>query len=66
MPMAAVFMATSSTLALYIGFAPRWLAVLGYTCAAFILFGSGYVDWVLFGRYSSAARLNAESTLRHP
>jgi hypothetical protein len=26
----------------------RWIAVLGYVSAAFILIGSGFLDWVLF------------------
>jgi len=46
--MAAVFMVTTSTLALYIQFTPRWIALLGYPAAAFLLFGSTYVDWALF------------------
>jgi hypothetical protein len=43
--MAAVFVITTSTIAIYTGFAPRWLAVLGYVLALFLLFGSYYIDW---------------------
>src|SRR6516162_9876411 len=34
--MAGVFMITTSTLAIYTGFAPRWLAVLGYVLSALL------------------------------
>jgi hypothetical protein len=43
--MAGVFMITTSTLAIYTGFAPRWLAILGYTLALLLLFGSYYLSW---------------------
>jgi hypothetical protein len=43
--MAAVFMITASTLAIYIRFAPRWLALLGYLLALLLLFGSYYIRW---------------------
>jgi len=43
--MAAVFMMTASTLAIYIGFAPRWLALLGYFLSLLLLFGSYYIRW---------------------
>jgi MFS family permease len=43
--MAGVFMITTSTLAIYTGFAPRWLAILGYTFALLLLCGSYYVSW---------------------
>lgn len=46
--MAAVFMMIASTLALRTRITPRWIAALGYACAAFLLFGSGFFDWVLF------------------
>lgn len=48
--MAAVFMFSTSTVALYTGFAPRWLAWLGYVLALILLFGSYYIGWsfVLF------------------
>jgi hypothetical protein len=46
--MAAVFMITTSTLAVHTGITARWIAVLGYVSAAFILIGSGFLDWVLF------------------
>lgn len=46
--MAAVFMMTTSTMAIYIRFTPRWIALLGYAAAAFLLFGSTYIDWALF------------------
>jgi hypothetical protein len=43
--MAAVFMITTSTLAIYIRFAPRWLALLGYLLALLLLFGSHQIRW---------------------
>ena len=43
--MAGVFMITTSTLAIYTAFAPRWLAILGYTLALLLLFGSYYLSW---------------------
>ena len=43
--MAAVFMITTSTVAIYIRFAPRWLALLGYLLALLLLFGSFYIRW---------------------
>jgi hypothetical protein len=46
--MAAVFMITASTLALRTRITARWIAVLGYASAAFLLFGSSYLDWTLF------------------
>lgn len=46
--MAVVFMMTTSTLAIYIKFTSRWIALLGYAGAAFLLFGSTYADWTLF------------------
>jgi hypothetical protein len=46
--MAAVFMITTSTLAMRTRIAPTWIAWLGYTSAGFLLFGSGFLDWVLF------------------
>ncbi len=46
--MAAVFMITTSTLAINTQLTARWIAFLGYASAAFLLVGSGYLDWVLF------------------
>ena len=43
--MAGVFIITTSTLAIYTGFAPRWLAMLGYILALLLLFGSYYLSW---------------------
>jgi hypothetical protein len=43
--MAGVFMITTSTIALYIGIAPRWLAIFGYALALLLLFGSYYMSW---------------------
>jgi len=43
--MAGVFMITTSTIAIYTGFAPRWLAILGYSLAVILLFGSYYLSW---------------------
>ncbi len=46
--MAAVFMVTTSTLAINTQLTARWIAFLGYASAAFLLVGSSYLDWVLF------------------
>ncbi len=43
--MAAVFMISTSTVAISTRFAPRWLAVLGYLLAALLLFGSSLLRW---------------------
>jgi hypothetical protein len=43
--MAAVFMISTSTVALYTGFAPRWAAILGYVLALLLLLGSYYIAW---------------------
>jgi hypothetical protein len=43
--MASVFMITTSTVAIYTGIAPRWLAVLGFGLALILLFGSFYISW---------------------
>ena len=43
--MAGVFMVTTSTVAVYTGFAPRWLALLGYALSLLLLFGSYYLRW---------------------
>ena len=43
--MASVFMITTSTVAIYTGIAPRWLAVLGFALALLLLFGSYYFSW---------------------
>lgn len=46
--MAGVFMITTSTIALYTGIAPRWLAIFGYALALLLLFGSYYISWSFF------------------
>ena len=43
--MAGVFMISTSTIALYTKFAPRWIAFLGFVLATLLLFGSYYVEW---------------------
>jgi hypothetical protein len=43
--MASVFMITTSTVAIYTGIAPLWLAVLGYGLSLPLLFGSYYLSW---------------------
>lgn len=43
--MASVFMITTSTVAIYTGIAPLWLAVLGYGLSLALLFGSYYFSW---------------------
>jgi hypothetical protein len=42
---AGVFMFSTSTVAIYTGFAPRWIALLGYALALILLFGSYYITW---------------------
>ena len=46
--MAAVFMITTSTLAAYTRFVPKYVAYLGYPLALLILFGSQYREWSFF------------------
>jgi len=46
--MATVFMITSSTVFLYTGIAPRWLAISGYALALLVLLGSYYISWSAF------------------
>ena len=46
--MAAVFMVTTSTLAISTELTARWIAFLGYACAVFLLIGNAYLDWVFF------------------
>ncbi len=43
--MASVFMITTSTVTIYTGIAPRWLAFLGFALALILLFGSFYISW---------------------
>ncbi len=43
--MASVFMITTSTIALFTGITPRWLALFGYALSLFLLLGSAYVSW---------------------
>ena len=45
--MAAVFMITTSTLAIRTRVTAPWIALLGYASAALLLVGSSYFDWVL-------------------
>jgi hypothetical protein len=40
-----VFMFTTSTIAIYTGFAPRWIAILGYALSLLLLFGSYFMSW---------------------
>jgi len=43
--MAAVFMISMSTVVIYTGIAPRWIAFIGYLLAAILLIGSYYISW---------------------
>jgi hypothetical protein len=45
--MAAVFMVSTSTLAIRTGFFARWIAFLGYAFALFFLLSGRYIEWVL-------------------
>jgi hypothetical protein len=53
--MAAVFMISTSTLAMRTGFTPRWIAFLGFACALLLLLSGRYIGWIL-GRDSTACR----------
>jgi MFS family permease len=46
--MAGVFMISTSTVAIYTQFAPRYLGFLGYVLALLLLFGSQYLEWSFF------------------
>ena len=46
--MAAVFMVSTSTLAIKTQLVTRFIAYLGYASALFLLIGSGYLEWTLF------------------
>ena len=43
--MAAVFMFSTSTVVIYTGIAPRWIAFVGYLLASVLLVGSYYIGW---------------------
>ena len=43
--MAGVFMMSASMAAIYSGFAPRWMARLGFVLALVMLLGSYYISW---------------------
>jgi len=43
--MAAVFMFSTSTVVIYTGIAPRWIAYTGYLLAFVLLIGSHYIGW---------------------
>jgi hypothetical protein len=43
--MAAVFMISTSTVVIYTGIAPRWIAFIGYSLALVLLIGSYYIGW---------------------
>jgi hypothetical protein len=46
--MAGVFMFSTSTVAIYTGFAPRYIGFLGYGLALLLLFGSHHFEWGFF------------------
>ena len=43
--MSAVFMISTSTVVIYTGIAPRWIAFIGYLSASVLLIGSYYIGW---------------------
>ena len=45
--MAAVFMFSTSTVVIYTGIAPRWMAYIGFLLALTVLFGGQYIGWSL-------------------
>ena len=46
--MAAVFMFSTSTVTLYTGLAPRWIALLGFDLAAIIMLVGQHITWSIF------------------
>jgi hypothetical protein len=46
MRMAAVFTMSATTIASRLRLVPRWLAALGYTTAAVLLVGVGFIQWL--------------------
>src|SRR4051812_43850805 len=44
--MAAVFMMSTSMVAIHTGITPRWLAIVGFALAPPLLFGSYYMTWI--------------------
>ena len=45
--MAAVFMFSTSTVVIYTGIAPRWIAYIGFLLALAVLIGGHYIGWSL-------------------
>ncbi len=45
--MAAVFMFSTSTVVIYTGIVPRWIAYVGFTLALIVLIGGHYIGWSL-------------------
>jgi hypothetical protein len=45
--MAGVFMISTSTLAIRTGFAPRWIAFVGFAFALLLLLSGRYVEWII-------------------
>jgi hypothetical protein len=45
--MAGVFMISTSTLVIRTGFAPRWIAFVGFAFALLLLFSGRNVDWII-------------------
>jgi hypothetical protein len=43
--MAGVFMFSTSTVVIYTGMAPRWIAIIGFALALVLLLGSYYLPW---------------------
>src|ERR1700754_2892070 len=43
--MAAVFMVSTSTIVIFTGIAPRWIAYIGYLCALVLIFASYNIGW---------------------
>jgi hypothetical protein len=43
--MAGVFMISTSTVIIYTGMVPRWIAILGFALALVLLLGSYYITW---------------------
>jgi hypothetical protein len=48
MRMAGVFMISTSALSLRTGIVPRWMALLGFVLALFLLLSLGSIDWAPF------------------
>jgi hypothetical protein len=64
--MAAVFMITTSMLALRTRITARWIALLGCVSAVFLFFASSYFDWAFFVFPSWVLLVSADILVDNP